>query len=239
MKHKIFIGYSQEQIEAKYPDRQIAVHVGIGVAALRDAVDSFTRFSCDKHVMLVNTRSFSVAQFTVFLKALESPDIEGSIWFYDSPLWAYEFTVRSRCEVDFLKESSYADEVKKLLTEKDANTPENLKAMKVVQAYGIRYAWLMVSRKDDFMDLLFAMEMTDNFSLFKSHMDKIDLGYVELFIEWLDHSSLFSTTQLMRAPFLRDEALHKLLIRQFPVIGLREMKKFFLLMLVHRLVGLV
>jgi hypothetical protein len=235
MKHKIFVGYSKEQIEAKFPDWQIGSFTGAGISALRDAVDSFVRFSCEKHSLLVNTKNFSSEHFSVFLKALESPDIEGSFWFYDTPLWGYEFTVRSRCEVDFLTDSSYTEEVKQLLTENEAFTHDNIMSMAILQTYGKRFAWIMLKQKEAFMDMIFAMEMTDNFSLFKTHLDKVDLGYVELYIEWLDRSPLFSKTQLMKAPFLRDELLLGMLEKQFPVIRLRDMKLFFLLMLTYRL----
>lgn len=211
MQHKIWIGYDRPTLEDEARRRQMVCTslTGWGISVVRDTVEAYEMYSGKDSVLLIDTISFNNRVFSALLKPLENPSMWGEIWFYGKSLSAYPFTIRSRCatvrpEHDYMR-GSLKHQIEKYTDVEFDTIAADVSRLAV---YGMKTAVEMALNKSDFVEMLNCLDLSENFSVFMSHIEKVTPVYVYLLAEWLDGSAIFTATQLMRCPWISDMKLY-------------------------------
>jgi hypothetical protein len=166
-------------------------------------------YSGEDSVLIVDALSFTDRMFSAFLKPLENSNMLGDIWFFNLPITKYPFTIRSRCQlikspVAYMR-GSYLKQIEKYY---DGDAEPIRADVYSLHSYGIKIAIDMALDKGDFIEMLNCMDMSENFSVFMSHIEKVNYTYIYLLGEWLDGSEIFTANQLMRCPWLPEVNLY-------------------------------
>lgn len=201
--HKILIGGSVEQI-AQLANEQEYIVLTPSYASqesLREAVMDFYASAYTGLMLLCDASSFKEEQFGLFLKLLEATDFKGVIWFHNKPLSGYPFTIRSRCEIDVLYSFNLSMTRAYL---RQRNKEGLLTQMSVMKHYPMDDAIEILSRKEQFTDLLLSLDSKERLWVYFEKIRNVDKYFLYLFYEWLSYNLIFSGSELDRCPFLRE-----------------------------------
>lgn len=210
MAHQILIGYNQHLAEEVAKKQGLLVHnsTEMDYETVRVTFDRFWDYANEDEVLLVRAFGFYQRLFGIFLKALESPDLKGSIWFYDTPISKYPFTLRSRCNLVVLQEDAKTDWWRQELSGRQllGFYPKIMQ----ISHYDFETSIEMMNNLEGFVDLMFTLETSTEFNLYIKGVDRVNIYYYHLFMEWLDKSSFFTDRHLQLCPFLRTSRFIKM-----------------------------
>ncbi len=212
--HKILIGGTREQIDSLAKEYKVAL-LKLPVKSfneMRGIINGFVESAVAGEVLLCDACSYKEDTFGLFLKLLELPDLKGLVWFYNKPLSYYPFTIRSRCEVDVLYDFS-ENVVRGYLAQfgKESYSAD----MRYLMHYPMDTAIEILNRKEAFTDILLLLDSVSNLYTYLNQIKNVDKYFAYLFYEWLSYNLIFTSTELDRCSFFRDEKFLKYLRDMF------------------------
>jgi len=196
-KHRILIGFPYEAVV-----RKVDAHGGraVYVAHLSglDIAETFSAYSNNEELCVVDASSFSDKDFGAFLKVLER-DVGGEVWFWNRELSMYPRTIQSRCAIDnFIGDT--IGEVRTYL--RKVGESHLLSDVLHLIHYGIYSAHLMAKRKEEFIDWLIRLDTTSNLEGFLPAIETFDCYHYGLLMEWIHRNDMFKEDHLKLCPFL-------------------------------------
>lgn len=213
MRNYIWINYTRDKVLGQL-DREgaYAVFVRWNDPTIRD-IRNFIKQSMASasvadlsRVMVLDATDMSSKRFMLFLKMLEQP---GNLYlsFIGARLNHYPLTVISRCQV---RMRSVKENMTEILSKLELM--HYFDEVQSLSHYDVDTAVRMVDSKPFFVDMLVRLEdfKADKYSSIGS-FQKQPVEFIYLFYEWLNRNPLFTTVDLDRCSFLRDEEMIRLL----------------------------
>lgn len=163
--------------------------------------------STKSRVMVLDAKDLNPRKFSLFLKTLERPDDNLYVSFFGAKLNCYPLTVISRCTV---RMRHFEESLTEELVEKDKL--EYLKEVELLRHYDVDTALRMVDLKPKFVDMLVRLEnfRPERYSDIKGFQYQ-PVEFIYLFYEWMNKNDIFTSVDLKRCCFLRDEEIIRLL----------------------------